>query len=176
MIAIRRVTPSRRPSTARTSSRVRTTGSRCGRFARTRSSSQGNSTPSTWRYRNNRALRAWFCVDAATLSRTASAVRNSVTSRQIHEAGPRRWTHETSKLKARGAVRGVIQAPPRFEPTTDRKMFHATLPACFSRVRFLRGVRTRTCGRDRDQSRVQLLRCVGYRPEEPARPSALMAR
>src|SRR3989442_14800096 len=49
-----RAGPSSRPSTARTSSRVRTTGSRSGRRARTTSSSHGSCTPSTSRYRKSK--------------------------------------------------------------------------------------------------------------------------
>src|SRR3989454_1821467 len=52
--------PSSRRSTARTSSRVRTTGKRCGRLARTISSIHGRSTARTSPYRKRRALNAWF--------------------------------------------------------------------------------------------------------------------
>ena len=48
-VAISRGTPSSGWRTARTSSRVRITGSRCGRFARTTPSSQGRSSSSTAR-------------------------------------------------------------------------------------------------------------------------------
>ena len=49
--------PSSRWMRLRTSSRLRTTGRRSGRLARTMSSSQGSATPSTSRYRNSSALK-----------------------------------------------------------------------------------------------------------------------
>src|SRR5262249_41486986 len=67
--------------------RVRPTGRRSGRLARTTSSSHATSCSSTARYRNRSALSAWFGVDAATLSSTASALRNSVISRGPISAG-----------------------------------------------------------------------------------------
>jgi len=53
--AIKPYVPSMRSNTNVTSARFSTVGKRCGFFARTTSSSQGNSTPSTSRYRNNSA-------------------------------------------------------------------------------------------------------------------------
>jgi hypothetical protein len=47
------------------------------------------STPSTSRYRKSRALSAWFCVEAATLSRTASEDRNAEISAGPISAGCR---------------------------------------------------------------------------------------
>jgi hypothetical protein len=75
--------------TARVSSRVRTTGRYWGRLARTTSSSHGRSTPSTSRYRKSNALSAWFWVEAATLSRTASEDRNAEISAGPISAGCR---------------------------------------------------------------------------------------
>ena len=72
---------------ARTSSRVRTTGKRTGRLARTMPPSQGRSTASTSRSRNRSALSAWFCVEAATSASVASEVRNVVTSGAPMSAG-----------------------------------------------------------------------------------------
>ena len=54
------------PNKAVTSILVSTTGSRCGRLARSIPSSQGSSTPSTCLYRNNSADKAWFWVATAT--------------------------------------------------------------------------------------------------------------
>src|SRR5438093_3086834 len=79
--------PSSRRSTARTSSRVRTTGKRCGRLARTISSIHGRSTARTSPYRKSRALNAWFCVDAATFPSTARELRKRVTSGRPHVGG-----------------------------------------------------------------------------------------
>jgi hypothetical protein len=55
---MRRGVPSMRRSTARTSSRVKTTGNRCGRLARTISCIHGRSTSRTSPYRNSEALSA----------------------------------------------------------------------------------------------------------------------
>src|SRR2546427_13085678 len=79
-----RGTPSSRWRTARTSSRVRTTGRYGGRLGRTTSSSHGSSTPRTSRYRNSSPLKAWFWVDAATFPSTARDVRNSRSSVGAH--------------------------------------------------------------------------------------------
>ena len=70
-LAISHIVPSMRVSTARTSSRVSTTGRRFGTFACVTLSSQGNSTCNTSLYRNNSALLAWFCVEAETVRATA---------------------------------------------------------------------------------------------------------
>ena len=59
---------------------VNTEGKRLGFFARTRSSSQGNSIPNTSRYRKSSADSAWVCVAALTLRSTASTPRNASTS------------------------------------------------------------------------------------------------
>jgi hypothetical protein len=69
--AISHGVPCRRPRTAVTSELVRTTGSRDGRRAWTRSSSHPSSVFSTCRYRKRIALSAWFCVEALTLRSTA---------------------------------------------------------------------------------------------------------
>src|SRR6266545_3764866 len=82
-MAMRRGTPCIWRSTVRTSSRVSTTGSRAGRFARTTSSSHGRSCLRTPRYGKRSALSAWFWVDAATLLSTASELRNFVTSSRM---------------------------------------------------------------------------------------------
>ena len=49
------------------------------RVGRLMLSSQGRSTPSTSRYKNSNALRAWLCVDAETLRSVANIVRKSST-------------------------------------------------------------------------------------------------
>ena len=80
----RRATTPARPSipasSDATSRRESTVGTRAGRLARTTSSIHGRRIPSTSRYRNSSADRAWFWVLAATPPSTASVVRNRSTS------------------------------------------------------------------------------------------------
>ena len=86
--------PRRWSSTAATSSTVSTTGMRVGRLARTTSSSQGRSRPSTSLYRNSSALRAWFWVEALTWRSLARWVRKALTSCSPSSSGWRLpwWT------------------------------------------------------------------------------------
>jgi hypothetical protein len=63
-----------------TSSRLSTTGTRCGVFARATGSSRPRSFWSTCLYRKRIALSAWFCVDALMRWLVASHDRNDVTS------------------------------------------------------------------------------------------------
>jgi hypothetical protein len=62
-------------------------------------SSQGRSTSSTSRYRNRRALRAWFWVEAATWPSTAREERKRVTSGAPISAGWRlAWKKKMYRL------------------------------------------------------------------------------
>ena len=79
--AISRGSPSSAERSRETSSRVRTTGSRLGRFAITKFSIDSSSLPSTSEYRNRIAASAWFWVDALTASAVARLVRKDSTAR-----------------------------------------------------------------------------------------------
>src|SRR5947199_4121060 len=84
--ATSRVVPCIRPNTARTSSRVSTTGTRPGSFACTTPAGRANGRPNTSSYKNRRALAAWFWVVALTPS-SARLDRNRSTSASPSEAG-----------------------------------------------------------------------------------------
>ena len=77
---MRRGVPCMAPRTASTSSRVRTRGTRTGRFARITPRTSPSSRPSTSWSRNRSALKAWFWVEALTWPFVARWVRKRATS------------------------------------------------------------------------------------------------
>ena len=77
--ATTRAVPRIRPSSARTSSRVSTTGTRPGSFARTIPPGRTNGRRNTSSYKNRSALAAWFWVVALTPA-SARLDRNRATS------------------------------------------------------------------------------------------------
>src|SRR5262249_37641296 len=68
------------PSTRSTSSRDKTTGIYGRRLARTAPSTFPNSFSRTCLNKNNKALNAWFWLDAATCRSTARKLKNPLTS------------------------------------------------------------------------------------------------
>jgi len=90
------------PNKAATSVTVITDGMRLGRVGRCTSSSQGNFTPRTSRYKKSRALSAWLWVDTDTLRWVVSMVKNCSTSAAPNSRGwrarPPRPCHRTKNF------------------------------------------------------------------------------
>src|SRR5439155_1709490 len=95
--------PLSRANMRRTSSRVRTTGTRSGRLARTNASNHPTGTSITSRYKNTNADSAWFCVDALTRRSTARQERKRVTSPSPSSRGCRRPENRTNRRTTRCA-------------------------------------------------------------------------
>jgi len=79
-LASKAVSPSIAVSSAATSVLVKTDGMRLGRVGRCISVNQGKLVPSTSRYKNNKALRAWLWVETETRRSLANMLKNAVTS------------------------------------------------------------------------------------------------